>query len=75
MQDTNHEIFSFVLRFIKTRGSTSGDESYRGTIRHVQTGLETNFIHWEDIHTFVDLFLNSPDLLTPEEKNDANQSK
>jgi len=42
-------ISSFVIRFVVDPESNT----YRGEIRHIQSGQETAFTHWEDAQDFI----------------------
>jgi hypothetical protein len=46
---TSPSISSFVIRFVVDPGSST----YRGEIRHIQTGEEVQFTDWQDVETFV----------------------
>ena len=42
-------ISSFVIRFVVEPGS----DTYRGEIRHIQSGEELSFLCWQDVEIFI----------------------
>ncbi len=46
-------IASFILRFIQSSSTESGSSSWRGIVRHVQSGEESPFMHIEDALAFI----------------------
>lgn len=51
-------VSSFVIRFVTDPES----QTYRGEIRHIQTGQELAFTQWEDAESFLSAFV--PILIT-----------
>jgi hypothetical protein len=63
-------ISSFVIRFIQ-EPADSGQNSYRGTIRHVQTNQELVFTEWKEATTFIHRFvpIDECDPIQPDNPN------
>lgn len=53
-QDTN--ISSFLIRFIDVNKPADQPGSYRGVIRHIQSGDEQAFTHWREALEFIQRF-------------------
>jgi len=52
-------ISSFIIRFVVDNSTDSKQNSplFHGTIRHIQTDEEVNFVHWGDVEKFIQLFV------------------
>ena len=56
--DSPPKISSFVLRFVQEEPARqSGQVSFRGSIRHVQTDQELTFLNWGDAVAFINRFV------------------
>jgi hypothetical protein len=57
MDSQSHLITSFVIRFVLNEAQDDQADtlqpSYRGSIRHVQSDEEMNFLVWEDAVEFI----------------------
>jgi hypothetical protein len=60
MIDKSPEISSFIIRFIHTgeaSSSTDGNETYRGTIRHILSNKEIQFTSWKEAISFIGTYV------------------
>ncbi len=56
--DTQPEICSFVIRFVREPMEESTETHlYRGAIRHVQTDEEVVFTQWQDAVNFIHQYI------------------
>lgn len=57
------DISSFIIRFIDASPSVDQtDLTYRGVIRHIQTGDEISFTRWGEVTDFIHRFFPIQDI-------------
>ena len=54
--DESVNISSFIVRIVHSK-TTAGSYSYRGSIRHIQSNREFQFVHWDEALGFMKSFL------------------
>jgi hypothetical protein len=57
-------ISSFIIRFVLDE-TPAQPVAYHGTIRHIQSAEEVNFIEWHEATEFMHRFVQLADLLPP----------
>jgi hypothetical protein len=62
--DSAPTIYSFIIRFVVEDAAqeTSIQPAYHGAVRHIQSGEEVSFNHWQEVVEFVQRFVPLEDL-------------
>jgi len=63
--DRRHpDIDSFVIRFIRA-GDPAAERPLRGSIRHLQSGVEHAFLDWQEAESFIRRYIPLAQLNAP----------